>query len=247
MHTGLKSLNYPGKLIVFGLLALASLVSTLWILHIKLPSGKPPYTFIWWNMLLAWIPAVLTVLLDLLYSVRRGSFRKLLLMGTGLVWLGFYPNAPYMITDMLHVFARYSYQPDERFWAAADFWNHTFAMLLVGLTGLFMGCVLLDSVKQLVRRSFGRTAGVLFALAVLLLSSFAIYIGRFIRGNTWDIVTSPLKLYNQLTEIWSTPAGKGHMLYFCAMIFTVLTVTYVLTWAISITRKPVGERSLYGR
>ncbi|MFM9278790.1 DUF1361 domain-containing protein [Paenibacillus jiagnxiensis] len=237
MYTGLKSLNYPGKLIVFGLLALVSLGGTLWILSIKLPSGRAPYTFIWWDMLLAWIPAVLAVLLDVWYAMRRGGVRNLLLAGTGLVWLVFYPNTPYLITDMLHVFARYPFDPNERFWVAIDFWNHMLAMLLVGLSGLMMGCVLLDSVRQLVRRSFGRTAGVLFAVMVLLLSSFAIYIGRFIRANSWDIVKDPVSLYNQLAEIWATPAGKEHMLHFCGMIFAVLAAVYMLTLAASLNRK----------
>jgi uncharacterized membrane protein len=242
MYAGLKSLNYPGKLIAFGLLALVSLASTLWILNIKLASGRPPYTFIWWNMLLAWIPAVLTIILDVCYAMKRGGVRNLLLGGTGLVWLVFYPNTPYLITDMLHVFARYPFDPNERFWVANDFWNHTFAMLVVSLTGLIMGCVLLDSVRQLVRRSFGWAAGVLFAIIVLLLSSFAIYIGRFIRGNSWDIVKDPVSLYSQLAEIWSTPSTKEHMLHFCGMIFAVLAAAYVLTLAASLNRQPVkGE------
>ncbi|MFB5759803.1 DUF1361 domain-containing protein [Paenibacillus medicaginis] len=238
MHTGLKSLNYPRKLMMFGLLALVSLVSTLWILNVKLPSGRAPYTFIWWNMLLAWIPAVLTIILDVCYAMKRRGIRSLLLTGAGIVWLVFYPNTPYLITDMLHVFARYPFHPGERFWVDTDFWNHTFAMLLVSLTGLMMGSMLLDSVRQLVRRSFGRMAGVLFAVMVLLLSSFAIYIGRFIRGNSWDIVKDPVSLYKQLAEIWSAPSGQEHMLHFCGMIFAVLAAAYMLTLAASLNRKP---------
>lgn len=121
MYARLRSLNYPLKLYVFLALALCSVISTLWIINVRLPSGGRPYLFIWWNMMLAWIPMLLTLLLDVMYSSWRRGTRTFLLWVTGAAWLFFYPNTPYLITDLLHVFARYPFLGEQRFWEIRTF------------------------------------------------------------------------------------------------------------------------------
>ncbi len=188
MYARLRSLNYPIKGYVFIVLAVCSVISTLWIINVRLPSGGRPYLFIWWNMMLAWIPMLLTLLLDVIYSSWRRGTRTFLLWITGAVWLFFYPNTPYLITDLLHVFARYPFLGEQRFWGEPYFWNHVLGMLLVAVLGLTMGFISLESVRQLVRRARGGFVSWLFVLAVLLLSSLGIYIGTVSFGEIRGIL-----------------------------------------------------------
>ncbi|MGO4948965.1 DUF1361 domain-containing protein [Paenibacillus sp. DRB1-1] len=232
MYARLRSLNYPLKLYVFLALALCSVISTLWIINVRLPSGGRPYLFIWWNMMLAWIPMLLTLLLDVMYSSWRRGTRTFLLWVTGAAWLFFYPNTPYLITDLLHVFARYPFLGEQRFWGNPYFWNHVLGMLLVAVLGLTMGFVSLESVRQLVQRARGGLVSWLFMLAVLLLSSLGIYIGRFFRGNTWDIVSAPSQLYAQVSSIWADSLQRTHFVEFSGMVFVILLVSYVSTMCV---------------
>nr|WP_238533388.1 DUF1361 domain-containing protein [Paenibacillus terrae] len=232
MYARLRSLNYPVKGYVFIVLAVCSVISTLWIINVRLPSGGSPYHFIWWNMMLAWIPMLLTLLLDVIYSSWRRGTRTFLLWITGAVWLFFYPNTPYLITDLLHVFARYPFLGEQRFWGEPYFWNHVLGMLLVAVLGLTMGFVSLESVRQLVRRARGGFVSWLFVLAVLLLSSLGIYIGRFFRGNTWDIISAPSQLYAQVSSIWADTLQRTHFVEFSGMVFAILFISYVSTMCV---------------
>lgn len=112
------------------------------------------------------------------------------------------------------------------------FWNHVLGMLLVAVLGLTMGFVSLESVRQLVQRARGGLVSWLFMLAVLLLSSLGIYIGRFFRGNTWDIVSAPSQLYAQVSSIWADSLQRTHFVEFSGMVFVILLVSYVSTMCV---------------
>ena len=125
MYARLRSLNYPVKLYIFLALAVCSVISTLWIINVRLPSGDRPYFFIWWNMMLAWIPMLLTLLLDVIHCSWRRGTRTFMLWIIGAGWLFFYPNIPYLITDLLHVFARYPFLGEDQGWGNAYCWGDT--------------------------------------------------------------------------------------------------------------------------
>lgn len=228
MYNQLRSLQYPVKLYVYLLLAVCSVISVLWIIHVQLPSGGRPYRFIWWNMLLAWIPMVLSLVVDVVYAANHRGSRTFLLIVSGALWLFFYPNTPYLLTDMLHVFARFPFEQGQRFWIEPVFWDHLLGMLLVALLGLGLGFISLESVRQLIRRSFGQAVSLLFVGIVLLLSSLGIYIGRFFRGNTWDIISAPSQLYGQVVSIGTDAVQRSHFMEFSGMMFVILLFSYLI-------------------
>ncbi len=102
----------------------------------------------------------------------------------GATWFFFFPNAPYLVTDLLHVFVRYSFDPTERFWIDVVFWQHLFTLFTIAILGVLLGSYSLFSVQSLVRISFGVITSWIFVIVVLILSSFGIYIGRFVRWNS---------------------------------------------------------------
>ena len=187
-HSGITSPRdtQPGK----GLRALALLT----LVGLSLVTVRGLLTGNWWffvmltwNLFLAWFPlGVVLVLRDLRRadgpSLRFGSHW---LLGTGLaVWLVFLPNAPYIITDLYHI--RHVDQP--------LLWFDTMTLFVFALTGLLIGLYSILIVHRMLRPMAGNlfTWGMILGSQVL--SGFGIYLGRFGRWNSWDVLTNPSAL-----------------------------------------------------
>ena len=98
------------------------------------------------------------------------------------LWLIFYPNAPYMLTDLQDL-ARVSY--------SAPLWYDVMIVVWCSWTAMLLGIVSLYLMQDIVIRTFGRFIGWSFIFIISALSSFGIYIGRFVRLNSWDILQNP--------------------------------------------------------
>lgn len=101
------------------------------------------------------------------------------------LWLLFLPNAPYILTDILHL-TRASDAPA---------WYDLALLLSCSGTGLLLGYLSLLDVQEIVARSFSPIFGWIFAVVSLVLSGFAIYLGRFLRWNSWDVLVTPTRLF----------------------------------------------------
>ncbi|KRE99436.1 hypothetical protein ASG89_28155 [Paenibacillus sp. Soil766] len=233
----LKSLNYPGKIYLIIVLCVATLISLISVYNIQTPSGNRPYLFIFWDTFLAWVPVGIALILDLLFSYTRKKIRAFLIIFVGASWLFFFPNAPYLVTDLLHVFVRYSFDPTKRFWTDIVFWQHLFTIFTIAMLGLLLGSYSLFSVQNLLRISFGVMVSWIFAILVLLLSSFGIYIGRFIRWNSWDVITRPGYILKELVILLTDTSKLHHIFSFCKFMFMVLIISYVLFYIITKVRK----------
>lgn len=226
-----KELGYPSKWILYGILFIGTVIGMKYVISTRLPEGgRPPYLFLIWNAFLAWIPLGLAVLLDLIGLLASRTARLALSVPVGLLWLFFYPNAAYLITDLLHPFNRYPIAAGTRFWEDISFWDHLFTLLFAGLLGLALATVSLASVHQLVRRAGGRLAGWAFAVTVLLLSSFGVYLGRFIRWNSWDLLKHPGDVLRETAAYFADAANVEHALAFCKWIFLITLFCYLVLY-----------------
>ena len=151
-------------------------------------TGSEHYGALVWNLFLAWIPLVIALVVYDGY--RRGTAAAPLLAGAGL-WLIFFPNAPYIVTDLKHL----------RTWAGAPVWYDAVLACAAAWTGLALGFVSLYLMQAVARRLVGTVNAWLFVVAVLALSSFGIYLGRFERWNSWDVVTRPHVLLGDLSSL----------------------------------------------
>ena len=141
-------------------------------------NGAYGYRFLAWNLFLAWIPFLLALAL---YDSARQRRPRVVLVLLGVLWLLFLPNAPYIVTDFVHV----GEVPGAPLWYDAGM-TAAFAG-----TGLVLGLGSLLLVQGVVARRFGALSGWLMVLPVLLLCSVGISIGRFQRLNSWDALTRP--------------------------------------------------------
>ncbi|SHI86084.1 Uncharacterized membrane protein [Hymenobacter daecheongensis DSM 21074] len=139
------------------------------------------FVFLLWNLFLALIPFGLSTML----GVAAGRLKARLLVPVGLAWLLFFPNAPYILTDLFHLERR----------AGVPYWYDLALILSCAWNGLMLTYASLLDMQALVARRLGWAAGWIFATVALLLSSFGIYLGRFLRFNSWDVITNPLSLF----------------------------------------------------
>jgi uncharacterized membrane protein len=168
------------RLTIFLLLGGATVFSVaIWRVRAEY-SGSGRYAFLIWNLFLAWIPFIIAYIT---YTVTLK--RKLLYVVIPLaafLWLIFFPNAPYILTDFQHLANRSHELP---------IWYDVMMLIWFAFTGLLLGIVSLFLMQEIMRREFGRWAGWGFVAVVTLLSSVGIYVGRFLRWNSWDIFSNP--------------------------------------------------------
>lgn len=167
-------------------LLLCSGLAAMLILGRILAPGQIRYLFLGFNLLLAWIPLGLAHLLRR-YSLGRPRWWGNL--GLGALWLAFFPNAPYIITDFVHLTNPFDGVPIQ----------FDIALLaLTAITGLLLGYASLEIVQGLIRNEW---LGWAFALGALLLCSVGIYIGRVERWNSWDLLMTPWSILQDIAAI----------------------------------------------
>lgn len=162
------------------LLGFASLVcAALLAARIAITDSRR-YSFLAWNLYLAWIPVVFAYI-ALAFSRRRNLLYAIVPV-FAFLWLIFFPNAPYILTDLQHLALEM---------ADAPVWYDVILLIWFSWTGVLLGVVSLYIMHMIVSGAFGRWAGWVFVLVVSGLSSLGIYLGRFGRFNSWDIFQHP--------------------------------------------------------
>lgn len=150
-----------------------------------------------WNLFLAWIPFMLAYFAHAV-SWRRASL-YFIIPGIALLWLIFFPNAPYMLTDLQDLARRA---------AGAPLWYDVIIVVWCSWTGMLLGLISLYLMQDIIARNFGRAAGWVFVFAISGLSSFGIYIGRFVRLNSWDILQDPAETAQEILGIVVDPSMR---------------------------------------
>lgn len=179
-----------------------------------------------WNIFLAGMPLLFALLF--LYVQRRQK-PILLQLACGLLWLVFFPNAPYMITDFVHA-CRYQYVHyiggHIEFLPRPTSWFGLLHLWLGIAVGVLLGMLSLYLLHCAVAKRFGACAGWLFCGTTSALSGFAIYLGRFMRFNTWDLFTHP---HHIVLQVWESLSAETLQLY---TIFAAMTILpYLLFYA----------------
>jgi len=176
-------------LLLAALLFTSSLAGAMWFVRFVY-TGSITFIFLLWNLFLAWLPVLFALL------ARRHRASRLGRWLWGSLWLLFFPNAPYLLTDLLHL-GQIGHVP---------IWYDLIMLLTFALAGLFLGFASLFWLQDLVTKALNQWAGWLFVLVVLGLSSFGVYIGRFLRWNSWDLLLNPTILLHDLANhllVWS--------------------------------------------
>jgi len=221
-----------------GLLALASILGVSLLALRLVWSGRLTHFYLVWNLFLAWVPVMFA---SLAWRFRRGPVA---LWTFACLWLLFFPNAPYLVTDLVHLRAR----------PPVPLWFDVLLLQLFICLGLMLGYVSLRHMQELVAAKVGRTESWLFAAVALGLAGFGIYLGRFLRWNSWDIVVAPLDLLKDIWTIFRHPHLHRSAIVFSTICGVLLMLGYSMLLALSGTsansgawQEAAGDESPAGR
>lgn len=200
------------------------LIFILWIIFLFV-MVKPPFTFLVLNTILGYIPIELSLELTNKYVEKSWIFWPILVL-----WLVFYPNAPYLLTDLFHLTLLQPYAPNGLLRLSTTMWIN-YAYLLISA----LGCSLIGFYGQfqIVNRSCAffsiksKPFKVFIILILNVIASIGIYVGRFLRFHTVYLLLSPRLVIKQLSEMW-TPK----MLVFVIILTIVQSFVYWILYLI---------------
>ena len=194
-------------------LALLSLFSVALVVARYVYSREPLFGGLIWNLLLAWIPFGLALVI---YDRHRGGARPVSLLPLAGMWLLFLPNAPYIVTDFKHLVAS----------PLVPLWVDVVVIAAPAWTGMLLGFLSLYLVQAVVRQLAGAPLAWAMAVAVLGLSSFGIYLGRVLRWNSWDVLVDP-QLLSQLGPV----LVSRQEIAMTVLLTGFLTLSYLVIYA----------------
>lgn len=209
--------QHKSKFALFMLLVAASAIGVILASVRMLRSDSSRYAFLIWNLMLAWIPFLLASLAYTLANARWRILYVVIFFAAG-AWLVFFPNAPYILTDFQHL----SVVTD-----GIPVWYDVVLLIWFAWTGLLLGIVSLYLMQEIIARMLGKTASWLFVIAVTGMSSFGIYIGRFLRWNSWDTWNNPLPLAREILNQFRHPIANREAFVFTIIFATLLLFIYV--------------------
>lgn len=183
-------------------------------------TGRFSYAFLIWNLFLAWLPLVFALLANDEY--RNAPQRTWRFYGLAIAWLLFLPNASYIFTDLIHLVTRYF-----------SFWVDLVLILSCAVTGLVLSFLSLYLMQCIVARMFGWLTSWLFIGTAAALSAFGIYLGRFLRFNSWDVLFQPVKLYQGIGRWASDPMANSTSFAFPILFGTFLFIAYVMLYGLT--------------
>ena len=157
-------------------------------------SGSRHYAFLVWNLFLAWLPYLCSLWAE--WEHRRRPERWWRLLTPGVIWLLFLPNAPYIVTDLIHL-------NDPR--PPIPLWYDALLVSAFACAGCLLGVVSLRIMQFRVQTWAGAAAGWGFVLAVIGLCGLGVYMGRVLRWNSWDVLAEPAGMARTLLRAMADP------------------------------------------
>jgi uncharacterized membrane protein len=182
------------------------------------------FLFLNWNLFLAFIPWVLTTIAVLRPNILKTRLIILILLGS---WLLFFPNAPYILTDLFHLRHR----------ASMPIWFDLVLILSFAWTGLLFGMLSLLDIEKIMGKLLHPFLVKVISAGLLFLGSFGIYLGRYLRWNSWDMITEPFRLIYDIRENIINPFG--HLRAWGMTIFMGLFLNMIY-WSFRLIRKRNG-------
>lgn len=176
--------------------------------------GKFSLMYLIWNVYLALIPFVISSIL--LKNFNKNELTKGALVVGVIFWLLFIPNAPYVITDLIHIGEIH----------AVPVLYDTFLIFSSAWVSLLLGLYSISHMEQIFKAKYSQKIASIVIVAVILFSSFGMYLGRFLRFNSWDILSRPMKFIGGVGEIFTNKSDSIEALFYTTLFFFFIIMSY---------------------
>jgi len=178
-------------------LVISSLLSCFLLLARMLVTGTLLFGFLPWNLFLAFIPYWITGTIKNRISILENRWK---LIGSLLACLIFIPNSFYIITDLFHL----------NFITNAPKWFDLLMIFSFAWNGILFGIISVRRVEWIVSLQTTKITAEMTVFAVMFLSGWGIYIGRFLRFNSWDVIANPFSLFGEILNMIIHPFQNGY-------------------------------------
>jgi uncharacterized membrane protein len=191
-------MNVIGKLITYDRLKTTLLIFGTCLFALILvvfriyKTGSVRYIFLLWNLVLASIPWLISSLLIIYPKLRKGFIFPLVFGGS---WMLFLPNTFYILTDLFHLNSQ----------NAAPVWYDLVLIFTHAWAGLLFGFISLKDFETILGERIHQKYMPYILSGILFLSGFGVYIGRFLRWNSWNIINRPIELFIDVKEQFTNP------------------------------------------
>ena len=155
-------------------------------------TGGLTFAFLVWNLLLAFVPYFLSYSLTVRPAWMESKWK---FASVFTVWLLFIPNSFYMLTDMFHLYDSFS----------VPRWYDLLLILSFAWNASLMGILSVRHIEKIMEARWLYKFEWLFVYPIMLLNALGIYIGRYLRFNSWDVISNPFQLMADMMHILMHP------------------------------------------
>lgn len=175
-------------------------------------TGSLMYIFLNWNLFLAIVPFFFSS-----YIVsHKAVINRYSVLLLAFAWLLFFPNSPYILTDLFHLHER----------DGMPKWFDLIMILSFAWAGLLFGFMSLFQIESILLEKLSTAKTRIIIVLLLFISSFGVYIGRFLRWNSWDIISNPMALFADITDRFIYPFSHGRTWGITLLMGTLLNLIY---------------------
>lgn len=178
------------------------------------------FLFLNWNLFLAFIPWLFTSIIILYPTLQKNKFLFIFVVS---VWLLFFPNSLYILTDLFHL----------RMVTTVPIWYDLMLILTFAWTGLMFGLMSLWDLLGIIDRRFNKKTALISMHLLLFIGSFGVYLGRFLRWNSWDIINQPFQLLYDIKDRFINPFEHTRTWSVTFLMYLFLLMIY---WSFRIVR-----------
>lgn len=176
---------------------------------------SPMYLFLVWNLMLAMIPWLMTTWTGFHTKKMSGPAR---LVGT-VLWILFFPNSPYILTDLFHL-----HKPGDM-----PLWFDLIMILSFATTALVFGLWSLHALETALRNTYKSWQVEIFIVCMLFASGFGVYLGRYLRFNSWDLFSMPGSLLSEILHRFTSPSAHPRTWGMTLVLGIFLNLIYALS------------------
>lgn len=205
----LKKIKIPKQILI--LLTLALILNIFRIIVFKTNSSL----YMFWNIFLAYIPLFISSVL-IIYTKKENIFKPLFVVGF-IFWFIFFPNAPYVMTDLIHLGKSH----------IVPIMFDVFFFFSSAYVSLLMGLYSLSHMEKIFLLRFSKKVVNIIIPVIILFTSFGIYLGRFLRFNSWDFFTSHISLVSSIWDIFTKNNSYINVYYYIGLFFVFIYIAYL--------------------
>jgi len=189
-------------------------------------TGGLTFAFLVWNLFLAFVPYFLSYAVTLRPAWMKSKWKFTAVIT---VWLLFIPNSFYMLTDLFHLYDS----------AAVPRWYDLLLILSFAWNASLMGILSVRHIEKIIQARWKYRFGWLFIYPVMLLNALGIYIGRYLRFNSWDVISNPFRLLADMVHL------VLHPMYYGSAWAMILGFSFFLS-ILYMTLKKLGRDAMHG-